>query len=190
MKNLHIECFPLKTLSRKKNKDKPWINNELKREISKKNTIYRQYIKHPTDNLKQKLKKHQANLKRLLQEAQSQYYLKILESKQTSSKKAWSVINSLINHNSKAKNHVSSLNHNGKEIKDPGNIANALNEYFCNIGSSMASKITSHESAEQYFDPSKNPSIFLSPTSTKEVFIEISKLKDGKPLELTIFPLN
>ena len=152
IQDLHNLCFPQKRLSRKKFKDKPWINKEIKKMISHKNIMYRQYIKNPSEQLRNKMRTHKAILKRSLTEAQSNYYKKILDENLNSAKKAWSVINSIVNNNSQKNNTVPSLNHNGTELKDPSAICNAMNEYFSTIGEKLANNIQYSVDEDHFLD--------------------------------------
>ena len=48
--NFFQNSFPLVTVSRKRNKDKPWMNQNLRREIETKNKLYRKSITEPNDS--------------------------------------------------------------------------------------------------------------------------------------------
>ena len=55
-------------------------------------------------------------------------------------KETWKTINQMINKRSKT-THISSLENGDKDITDSQQIADAMNQYFCNIGEKSSSKI-------------------------------------------------
>ena len=190
IKDIHDECFPEVRLSRKKFKDKPWITKSLKKLISTKNAIYRQYTKSPTEALKKKLQEHKASLKTALSEAQSSYYKKLLSDRQTCARKAWSMLNAILNNKTKTNCPIMPINYNNKELHDPEAISNAMNEHFVNIGSRLASNLPAHQNANQFFDKKIDSSFFLHPSDSVEIFNEINKLKDNKSPGIDDIPVK
>ena len=85
------------------------------------------------------------------------------------------------NKNSKPKS-INKLNINGKVIYNDKDIADALNNYFANIGKNLSHQINNNNSRSfrNYF---KNPvfeSIFIKPTNYKEVEKEFDQFKTTK----------
>ena len=92
-------------------------------------------------------------------------------------KKVWNILKDIIG--SKKKN---SLNHeflvNNSPCSDKTIISNTFNEYFVNVGPSLAAKIPSvNSNPSDYLNESHPSSIFLSPVSVGEVKLAIAKLK-------------
>ena len=79
-------------------------------------------------------------LLKILRIAETTYYAEKFRSLSTNLKKTWSLLNTIIN-----KNHISDLTNpfliNGSLTTNPIIIADKLNEYFVNIGPTLASKI-------------------------------------------------
>ena len=72
--------------------------------------------------------------------------------------------------------------HNNKVITDPKTIADGFNNYFVNIGPTLASKIPDNNvSHRQFLSDSIKPSLFLKPTNETEIKQVISCLKEGAP---------
>ena len=70
--------------------------------------------------------------------------------------------------------------HNNKVITDPKTIADGFNNYFVNIGPTLASKIPDNNfSHRQLLSDSIKPSLFLKPTYETEIKQVISCLKEG-----------
>lgn len=179
---MHNQCFPLVRVSRSKAKSKPWVTKGIKKSIHKKNSLYRQYIQKPSPESKTKLTRYRHFLNKILEVAESQYYKDILESQYISAKKAWSLINNVINNKPKRKSStIKCINHNNASFTNNKDIANAFNNYFSNIGKHLASNLpTRNLQCTDYLDPPVNNTIFLTPIDKEEVLQEISKLKPGK----------
>ena len=72
--------------------------------------------------------------------------------------------------------------HNNNLITDPKSIADGFNNYFVNIGPTLASKIPENNLSHRQFLPdSIEPSLFLKPTNELEIKNVISCLKEGAP---------
>ena len=70
-------------------------------------------------------------------------------------------------------------------------MANAFNNYFANVGSSLASSIPSaSKTANEFRPPSTCDSLFLSPVTTDEIQLEIAKLQTGKAVGPSSIPIS
>ena len=66
-------------------------------------------------------------------------------------------------------------------MTDPYMIANAFNNYFASVGNNLANEIPNlGKSPLDYLKSSSPDSFFISPITSAEIEIEISKLKTGK----------
>jgi hypothetical protein len=170
-------------MSRSRFKSKPWVTSGIMKSINHKNCLYRKYLSSPSADRKIKLSNYRKLLTKLIHEAESLYYKDILSSRDTSAKKAWSVINNIINNkNNKRSPMISEIIHNGTNYTDKTDIANAFNEYFSNIGMNLANELPSNNNltVSQFMDKLTPQSIFLSPVDEPEIKEEINKLKLGK----------
>ena len=72
--------------------------------------------------------------------------------------------------------------HNNRVITDPKAISDGFNNYFVNIGPTLASKISNNNISHRRFLPENlNFSLFLEPTDETEIKNIINKLKEGAP---------
>ena len=72
--------------------------------------------------------------------------------------------------------------HNNKVITDPKTIADGFNNYFVNIGPTLASKIPDNNvSHRQFLSDGIKPSLFLKPTNETDIKQVISCLKEEAP---------
>ena len=91
----------------------------------------------------------------------------------------WKNLGSILNPNkSKKQQRIPKLMVNGKEITNDQDIADTMNDYFCTISPSLASKLPREDKKFNDFMTNKiEETIFLSPTSEQEMEKEIQKTK-------------
>ena len=118
LNTLHEKQFPLVKLSQRKLKDKPWVTTSLKKSIAYKNNLFRKYIANPTLGRKLRLKECKQMLNKTIKRGQTEYYQKLLSDKKNSSKKAWKIINNLMNSKTKKPKSIDSIKVNGIVIQD------------------------------------------------------------------------
>ena len=121
-----------------------------------------------------KYKAYRNTLNRLLRRAESNYYHSVLNEHKGNSKKAWETVNELIYNKKRSSSPPSKLmNSNGEVISNPLAIAEEFNEFFTNVGKTMATflpAVGSNNSKNIVFSKNKaNNSIFLLPCSPQEV---------------------
>ena len=91
------------------------------------------------------------------------------------------IIKQVINQN-KLKRNPGKFQLSNGTTSDPTTIANAFNNYFVNIGPTLASNIPDQGLQYRLYMPSRNEfSMFLTPVSVLEVSKIIGNFKDGSP---------
>ena len=109
------------------------------------------------------------------------YYKSEIVANKTNIRKVWEIIKQVINRKKGLKIHDKFM-HNNNLITDPKSIADGFNNYFVNIGPTLASKIPENNlSHGQFLPDSIEPSLFLKPTTELEIKNVISCLKEGAP---------
>ena len=174
--------FPLKIVSRKREKDKKWITKGLRKSCSTKSRLYKRYVCNHTPLNKQKFTKYRNLLTKLCKVSQENYYKNLLSETKSNIKKLWDVFGSIINPNKKKRaNKVKELFVDGKSVNDDQEIANHFNKYFCSIGKNLANKIQCNNlNYEKYLkDPNLN-SFFINPVNEEELYKIINRLKLNK----------
>ena len=83
----------------------------------------------------------------------------------------WKHLKSILNRNKhKKQQRIPKIIVNGKEITNDQDIADTMNDYFCTIGPSLASKLPRPDKNFNDFMTNKiEETIFLSPTSEQEI---------------------
>ena len=91
----------------------------------------------------------------------------------------WRALGSIINPNKKTKqNHIAKIITETGTFVSSEEISNQMNNYFCTIGSKLASSIPNGNSFEIYLKNRVNQTMFSSPISESEIYREINKLNN------------
>lgn len=176
-------------MSRKKFQDKPWITPGIMKSISTKNILYRKYVKKPTALLKDKLSSYRRILQRTIRSAQSLHYKSILTRRPASSRQSWSVVNTLIKGKKKTQSPpVNSIIHRGLTYSDNLGVANAFNDYFSSVGSTLSQGLYSDVSPVKYLGNAVPHSVFFSPITEDELYKYVSTFKPNKASGLDGIP--
>ena len=122
-----------------------------KKNIKHKNTLYRISLKHPTSYDISKYKDYKNKLLSILKKEEKNYYRSEIHSNKNNLRKVWDIIKQVVNRKKGSKIHEKFI-HNDKEIADPKAIADGFNNYFVNIGPTLASKyLTAFFHTEDFF---------------------------------------
>ena len=117
----------------------------------------------------------------ILKEAEKVYYQTEIISNKSNLRKVWAIIKQVIN-KTKTSRISDKFMHNKTLISDPVNIANCFNNYFVNIGPTLASKLPKENISHRDFLPERtSASLFLEPTDEVEIKKIIRNLKKGAP---------
>ena len=176
--NIHCPIIRSK-LSKRKTPIKPWITKGLIKSIQTKDKLYKKYIKHPTINNKIIHTKYKNNLTQLLRLSKRNHISSEIELHKHNMKKMWGTLNNLLGRNRKQKLPEFFKNKDGIKVTDSSAIASYFNDFFTNIGSSLADRIPPPD--PNFTSPLKSfnmPStMFLAPTSSDEVDKLVKKMK-------------
>ena len=131
---------PLKKVRKRKRKIAPWLTPGLMKSIKRKNTLYRKYVANFTDSSKKKYTIYRNRLNALIKNAKQNYFREKIRTNIGNIKKTWGVINTAL----KKKKKTSIINNimtNVGKTNDPNRITEAFNDYFINVGLSLANEI-------------------------------------------------
>ena len=128
--------FPKSTKKVNQHKNKmrsPWLSNILLKCIRRKNRLYKNFIRKPTEANKETYRKYRNRLSITLRLAKQNYFSNILEKERNNMRNTWKILNSIIRPNNHKK--CSEKNVSGNETYScPNEIASKFNQYFANIG--------------------------------------------------------
>jgi hypothetical protein len=125
----------------KLNSRKPWVTNGLLKSIKRKNKLYRKYLSFPTAQNETLYKAYKNKLTKLLKNAKRFYYETKFECVKSDIKKAWRVLNKVLNRKKKQNTLTETFSIKNQDISDPLLIANHFCKYFSGIGPNLADKI-------------------------------------------------
>ena len=170
------------TRSQRKLKLKPWITFAIFKSIKTKQSLHKTHFINCNDSHKQFYKKHSNNLTKIKFLAKQQYFKFKFEESKSNCYRSWRLIKSLIS-SCKKPSAPEMLQHNDLNITDPTSMANIYNDYFCNVGKTLAEKVPSCSSVnkcESYLHQRVSSCIFFSPTIPTEISHQINSLKNSK----------
>ncbi len=165
-------CFPLKRLSKRRSKDKPWVTKGIKISSNNKSKLHRKIMDSHNDHLKCRYKTYKTMLFKVCREAEAKYFASLLTDTKASVKKLWDTLGPMIKPEKARKSHnrIEKLVVDGKVVSENKSMANTFNEYFVNIGKNLADKIpTSSKCYKDYLGTALDKSMYLFPTSVEEV---------------------
>ena len=177
---------PLTEMSRteKKLSNKPWITKGIYKSIKTKNKLFKMWINTKKNSVKSQYKTYCNKLNHLKRSLKHDYFQKQFEENKYNSRKTWAIINELIDgkSNKNCKKIPPTILLNEKTYQtDSSSFINLLNNYFTNVGTSMASAIpTSNVSFKNFLSNRVSSSFVFQEISETEVYDVIKNLKTNK----------
>ena len=93
-------------------------------------------------------------------------------------RKTWNLLKTIISGSQNNKPIIQELSSSNGIVINPMNIANAFNDYFINIGPTLANNIPkTTKSPVHYLNATNNNSMFITPTDTEEILSIVALLK-------------
>ena len=104
-----------------------------------KNGLFKKFLKTKATYYHAKFKIYRNKLNHLIKLAKRNYYNKFFSVHENNGKRIWYGIEQIVQVKTHVNQHVNKIVVDNREIVDQESIANALNEFFANIGSNLAS---------------------------------------------------
>lgn len=160
---------------------KPWITPNLVNLIKKRDKLHKMALKSNDGQLQDEFKHFRNIVNTNLKKARYHYFKDQIQDNK-SQKDIWNMVNNfMLNRKQKGKNmqDVNIINPDGQLTKTDKETANIFNEYFTNVGQTLAQRIP-HKNFN-YESMTRNLNSFLLlPVSVQEIFGEIMLLKEKK----------
>ena len=178
--DIYNKHFPFKTIKKHYNNKKPWLTLGLRNAIKHKNKLYSKYRKIKSAYWENLYKTYRNKLHHLQKSTERKYYSDLMSKYKGNMKKSWGLIKRIIN-----KNKISKLQHkfktaNGIIISDKLSVSNHFNDFYINVGPTLAKAIPQQQKKPEHFLGTRvNHSIFLDPVSPAEIISIIKSLKDS-----------
>ena len=138
---LYNECFPLRQLSRKRQRDKPWITKGLKISIKYKNKLYMKALTKSSEYIYARYTHYKKILERCVKQTENTYYYELFNSCSNKSRDTWKHLSCLLKRRKCRSSMINKLIFDEQSVTDPQEIANALNDYFCIVGERLSNKL-------------------------------------------------
>ena len=179
---IYNSSFPYKKIVPRKRDSKPWITPGLINACHKKNLLYKNFLSKRTLESEQRYKRYKNKLTSILRRAEKAYYSEELRKVKGNIKNTWDVLKRASNRLKKETVNCTSFQHNSSTICHPAEISQKFNEYFVNVGPSLAKNITkpTHGKVEDFLKGNYINSMLLTPVDSHEVLNVINSLKWNK----------
>lgn len=148
--NIYDTSFPTNIfIKNDKDLKSPWITKGIKKSSKKKQKLYIKFLKTGTENAQSKYKTYKNLFEKIKQKAKKLHYKKLLNKYSNDSKKTWDIIKEVTGKR-KVETEIlpNELTTETGILNQSKDIADALNKYFTNVGSSLAKNIP--QSSKQF----------------------------------------
>ena len=165
---------------------KPWCTPTLSKKIKQQHKLHQEKIKNPTpENIKLHAQ-YRNKLNKEIKQKKKQFITKQLEDAKTNPKKTAKILKSLIPSKNNTRSSPTTLIYKDKELKDPQDIANALNNHYITIGEKTAKKIPHYENDDSITNtpPTNHPPFKLKLITPKEVLDTLEKIDPTKASDI------
>ena len=155
--------------------DDKWTKKRLQ-----KNLLYKYFLKSRSKQSEDKYKTYTNKLTTILKKCEKNYNTKLLELNKGNLKEKWRLLNSIINKKKKTKQVGNEFENKCESITGEENIANGFNNYFVNVGPSLANKIPATDTQfSQYLSDSTNVKslLFLNPVPEVDILQLVANVK-------------
>ena len=184
---VYNSCCPLKskTVSPKAIR-KPWINKNILKNIKKRQNYFTLFKENKMS--KENYARFRNFVNGLIRKSKKEYYDKLFEKYKNDIKSTWRTINSILNPDKMYNKSqlIKKLIYKNEELTENTSIANAFNEYFCNIGKSVSERyatINSNNDFNHLFYLNDNNfvnSFYFRPCTSSDIVTIIKSFKNKK----------
>jgi len=172
LKSRKVRCYS--------NLHKPWITPAIQKSIKRKNYLYRSSLKSKSPYSENKYKTYKNKLTSIIRIAEKDYYYNKFDMAKGNIGKTWTIIKDLINLKNDRYQAVPELKVLSSVINNEQAISSAFNEYFVNIGPSLANKIPNVEGhVTDYIGGNFQHSMIVNSTDATEIINITMQLKNS-----------
>ena len=179
-KKLYDESCPVKAVRVKKlDILKPYITREIKALIKEKHRLQRLFNRRPlTYGNEFRRLRNQVNL--VIRNAKANYFKSKLSNNTRNAKETWNVVNAVTGRAGKVEL-PDQFFVEGNMVSDPKVIANAFNNYFVNIGQSLASNVDHTHNYLRYLTKDIDTVFAFHPVTDAEIVKIVGSFRSSSP---------
>ena len=177
---LYNTHFPKQKVKYAYNTRKPWLSHGLREAIKKKNKLFLKYRKTNSVQNETNYKIYRNKLNHILKISEKKHFQELLNSSKDNMKKTWQIMKNIVN-KGKSKQIQSKFKlSDGTVTTNKDVISSKFNDFFVNIGPTLAKKIPNQTLSPLHFmgNPMIN-SIFLTQVTPVEMTDILQSLKNG-----------
>ena len=179
--NLYNKYFPFVRMSKKAMNDKCHVNSGIKVSIGHKDRLYKKYLENSNEVTHAIWRRFKNKLTETIRNAEKLYYKKIISNHKNSTTQLWKTFGKILNQKKVKHKNISNLLINDKKVTEPQVIADSFNNFFCNIGESLANKFSNQNNYDykKFLKDPASHSIFLFNTNMAEIISTVRNLKNS-----------
>ena len=185
--NLLDEMAPIKRLTKKEKglTERPWITTGILKSMASRDKSYSEFLKEKNKDFRttkyDAFKQKRNMVTSLIRLSKKKHFSDYFLEHQSNIKKTWEGIRGLLNVTKKKVTSISKLIHQNLELTNPPEMADAMNNFFVNIGKSVEEKIPlGNKQFSDYLGEPNRYSITLNYCTTDEIEDYINKLDVSK----------
>ena len=178
--NAYTKFCPIITKKIKlKDIKKPWITKNIVNLIKRRSNLFVLYNLNKISKLS--LTRYRNFVTNKIRLAKKEYYERKFEEYKKNIRETWKIINDVIRNKSKSKFSIKKLIVDDEVFENPKDVANILNNHFCNVGSDIAKSFKSNfNDHKRYLGTNNIQSLFLCPVLPQDIKSIILNLKTSK----------
>ena len=178
---------PFKLQSKKKAKHNinPWFTKRLQKTYSRKQKLFRKFLRRKTVNNWNSFKRIRNKLNREMKQTKQNFFRQKISQNKSNSKKLWNTLNDIVQlRKGKSISTITLAKSPNDNTDDPYEVSNIFNEHFSTVGQRLSKKLE-NPSSDHKISPTSNikqsqKSFFLQPITEKEVKLYIQMLNINK----------
>ena len=174
---------PIKLASQRKQRqlNKPWLTKGILKSVKRKQKMYRTHFLSKDLQKIREDKHYAAILSHLKNKSKTEYYNMQFAKYKDNLKQTWKLIGTLVKRKTKGQTFPTRITHNNRTFTQEKDIAELFNNFFVNIGPTLAKEIkTDHTDPLQYIESTPSNSFYLAPVTQTQVFTLFAGLKENK----------
>lgn len=147
-------------------KQKPsWLTSEIRQQLRNRDYLKKKAMSSDSNSAWSQYKKARNQTNNALKRAKREYFTQNLAKCKKDQRKTWNLLNELTSRKANKTTIVNELKYNDKTIASSNEIANTFNEYFTEIGATLARSIPATSiRPESYLEPTNKRFSLESPT--------------------------
>ena len=137
---------PIKKMTQNEQRleQRPWITKGILKSMKIRDSLYKKIVKKDNPQREEilvKYKKYRNSIVTLQRKSKEMYFQNFFETNKNDVKKTWKGIKNILAVSKKKVTSIDYLSYKGKMCKNDNDKANALNDFFTNIGKMVVNKI-------------------------------------------------